>query len=185
MGARDDGPDAACLARRVCVWRVLEVLRPGCSALPVLGRVQRAEADGSGFDGLCLVRGCRQVFSQLFRSQQNQLHTSSALYVTLSHATQLQHTLSLCLSHAAMALHFANTHTHTSKSPCYNSMPYPPPRPGANILKSSAPRPAAPFILRGVWRAITLSSRMMMRPFTLRLPPIVAKEGQGGGPRAP
>ena len=29
------------------------------------------------------------------------------------------------------------------------------------------------------------SSRMMMRPFALRLPPIVAKEGQGGGPRAP
>ena len=44
MGARDDGPDAACLARRVCVLRVLE-------ALPVFGRVQRAEADGSGFDG--------------------------------------------------------------------------------------------------------------------------------------
>ena len=89
VGARDDGPDAACLARRVCVLRALEVLRPGCSALPVFGRVQRAEADGSGFDGLCLVRGCRQVCSQLFRSQQNQLHTSSALYVTLSHALSL------------------------------------------------------------------------------------------------
>ena len=93
---------ACCVRWRCC--------GPAAALCPSLAECSERKRTGRVSTGcaLCVAADSR-VCSQLFRSQQNQLHTSSALYVTLSHAT---HALSLPLTRRHGFTFRQHTHAH-------------------------------------------------------------------------